>query len=92
MRRTLLLLVAQRVVLQLRSRPEFSRTLAAGMKPAFLVSVHVLQQMKAPAEALLTHVTHKRLVCFADFWCVLLFDDVCRNIIKMTVKKYKNNY
>lgn len=58
----LLLLVSQQVVLELYSSPEFSGTLVTRMKPPFFVCVPVLQQMKAPAEALVTGVAHKNLL------------------------------
>lgn len=85
----LLLLVSPRVVPQLGGAPESPRTLVTGMKPPLLVSAQVLQQMKAPAEALLTHLAHKHLVCFGDLWCVwtlgiLLFYGICGNRTAMS--------
>lgn len=89
MRGTLLLFVSQHVVLKLCSGPEFPRTLVTGIKPPFFMGAHVLQQMKASAETLLTDVTHKHLFCFLDFWCVLtlrvlLLYSIYRNIKTMT--------
>lgn len=58
-----LLLVLQQVVLKGCCSPKFSRTLVAGQKLLFFVSVDVLQQVKLPAEALVTHFTYKEF-----FW------------------------
>lgn len=58
-----LLFVSQQVVLKRRCSPKFSRTLVAGKKLLFFVSVDVLQQVKLPVEALVTHFTYKQF-----FW------------------------
>lgn len=74
--RMLLLLVPQQVVLKRRCIPELSRTLIAGKKFLFFVSVHVLQQMELPVEALVTDGAHKDLFCLPDF-CFLCVLAVC---------------
>lgn len=83
-RGALLLLVSQQVALKLDGSPEFSGTLVTRMQPPFLVCVPVLQQMKAPAEALVTGVTHKNLLCSLHLWGVstsrfVLLRSVCRS-------------
>ena len=69
----LLLLMAQQVELERCRVPELSGTLAAGERPLFFVSVHVLHQMKLPAEALVTDVAYKHPPFLLDlcFLCVL---------------------
>lgn len=62
--------MSQQVVLKLYGGPEFSGTLVAGMQPPFFVRAPVLQQMEAPAEALVAGVARKNLLRFLHLRCV----------------------
>lgn len=64
-----LLLVSQQVALKRRRSSKFPRTLVAGEKPLFFVSVGVFQQVELPAEALVAHFTFKEL--FLASWLLL---------------------
>lgn len=88
-----LLLVSQQVALKRRRSSKFPRTLGAGEKPLFFVSVGVFQQVELPAEALVAHFTFKELFwllgfcskrvlavkCFWGFCRVLLLCDTSTN-------------
>lgn len=69
----LLLLVPQQVVLKGHRIPELPGTLVTGKRFLLFVSVHVLQQMELPVEALFADVAHKDPLCPPEFHslCVL---------------------
>lgn len=69
----LLLLVPQQVVLKGRRIPELPGTLVTGKRFLLFVSVHVLQQVELPVEALVADVAHKDPLCPPEFHslCVL---------------------
>lgn len=76
------LLVSQQVVLESHHIPESSRALVAGERPLLFVSVRMLQQMKLPAEALVTDVAYEHLPflpagCFLSALAVGVFRLFC---------------